>query len=121
MIWTAWNNGKHHASGAGYGFKIAVADRDRHFQRGWDTVSVALPQSSGAPLAVEVNIAKDSFWREECREVIHQGIGRWLGSSGYAPWPWGSPPQFEVEPAGDRRFVVRRCVQPSRTVRRTGR
>jgi hypothetical protein len=71
MIWTAWNNGKHHASGAGYGFKIAVADRDRHFQRGWDTVSVELPQSGGGPLAVEVNIAKDSFWSEECREVIH--------------------------------------------------
>src|SRR5262245_491881 len=24
MIWTAWNNGAHHSSGAAYGFKIAT-------------------------------------------------------------------------------------------------
>ena len=113
MIWTAWNNGRHHTSGAGYGFKVAATDRDRHFQRDWDTVIVELPEASGL-VAVEVNIAKDSFWSEECREVIHQAIGRWLRSSGYAPWPQGSPPQFEVEPKGVRRFVVRRRVQPNR-------
>ncbi len=31
MIVTAWNNGRHHASGAGYGLKVAIADRDRYF------------------------------------------------------------------------------------------
>ncbi len=113
MIWTAWNKGEHHTSGAGYGFKITAVDRDRHFQRQWDGVTVELPQGSGV-LAVEVNIAKDSFWGEQCREVIHQEIGRWLRDSGHAPWPRGSPPQFEVEPDGDQRFVVRRCVQPIR-------
>lgn len=109
MIWTAWNNGGHHASGAGYGFKVAADDRDRHFRRDWDTVIVELPEGSGV-VAVEVNIAKDSFWGEECREVIDQTIGRWLRSSNHAPWPHGSPPRFEVEPTGDRRFVVRRRV-----------
>lgn len=86
MIWTAWNNGRHHTSGAGYGFKIVAADRDRHFKRAWDTATVELPQASGV-LAGALNTAKDSFWSEPCREVIHQAIGRWFRGSGYAPWP----------------------------------
>lgn len=107
MIWTAWNNGSHHTTGAGYGFKIAAADRDRHFQREWDSVIVELLQTSGV-LTVEVNIGKQSFWGEQCREVIHQDIGRWLRDSGHAPWPPGSPPRFEVEPLGSRRFTLKR-------------
>ena len=42
---TAWNNGKWHASSAGYGLKVSVADRDRFFRRDWRTV---FPSSSRA-------------------------------------------------------------------------
>jgi hypothetical protein len=43
VIWTAWINGDHHASGSGYGFKIDAADRDRNFNRKWREVAVELP------------------------------------------------------------------------------
>jgi hypothetical protein len=105
MMWTAWNNGAYHATGAGYGFKIDAADRDRHFQTEWTTVSLELPRAS-EPLTVEVNIDKQSFWGTSCREVISQSIGRWLIDEGYAPWPKGSPPKFLVEPSGARRFRI---------------
>ena len=104
MIWTAWNNGAHHASGAGYGFKIDVTDRDRYFQENWDTVSIELPRAPER--FVKVNIHKQSFWGPSCREVISQGIGRWLIAEGHAPWPKGAPPKFEVQPAGERMFVL---------------
>jgi hypothetical protein len=43
MEWTAWNNGSFHSSGAGYGFKVPIDDRDRFFERSWGSVVVELP------------------------------------------------------------------------------
>jgi hypothetical protein len=42
MIVTAWNNEKYLASGAGYGLKISVADRDKCFRREWRSVFILL-------------------------------------------------------------------------------
>ncbi len=109
MIWTAWNNGSHHRSGAGYGFKVDAADRDRHFKRDWTTVIIELPGNSGTT-AAEVKVAKKSFWGAQCRELISQDIGVWLIAEGHAPWTAGSPPKFEVEASGVRRFVVKQRV-----------
>jgi hypothetical protein len=33
MIVTAYNNGQHHPSGAGYGLRLSVKDRDKYFKR----------------------------------------------------------------------------------------
>ncbi len=105
MIVTAWNNGAHHDSGAGYGLKIRVEDRDRFFQRQWDTVFIEL---EGEQEAVEVNVNKDSFWGPRCRELINHRIGPWLRRNGYAPWPQGQPPSFLLEPVRGNRFSVHR-------------
>jgi hypothetical protein len=35
MIVTAWNNGKYHKTGAGYGFKVSIEDRDKYFKKDW--------------------------------------------------------------------------------------
>lgn len=102
MRWTAWNNGSHATSGAGYGLKVPASDRDQRFDRRWKTVVVELPDGN----EVEVNVAKASFW-STCRELIHRDIGRWLRASGRAPWQSGSPPSVSVEVAGARRFRVR--------------
>lgn len=37
---TAWNSGKHLESGAGYGFKLSIEDRDTFFDKDWTTVFV---------------------------------------------------------------------------------
>lgn len=103
MIVTAWNNGAHARSGAGYGFKISIEDRDAHFQPDWDVI---LLEMDGETQLVEVNIDKTSFWDETCRELIHVKIGRWLRSQGLAPWPKGNPPKFILEPIGENRFKV---------------
>lgn len=68
----AWNNGQHHASGAGYGFKVARTDRDRFFETSWESVILVLPNG----IEIDVNIAKDSFWSDSCRELISKGIGQ---------------------------------------------
>ena len=104
MIVTAWNNSRHHESGAGYGLKVSVEDRDRFFHRHWDTVLLEL-EGRGTPVAVNIN--KDSFWGPMCRELISREIGRWLRENGYSPWPKGRPPKFVMEPLGGNRFVVR--------------
>lgn len=101
MLATAWNNGAHHASGAGYGLKISKADRDRYFSNAWREVLVSLPGHKG-PVAVELSPA---FWRN-CTELRHQEIGRWLRANGYVPWPKGRPPKFNLQPIGEQRFVV---------------
>jgi len=100
---TAWNNGKHHRTGAGYGLKLAASDRDRYFHRSWKTVFVHFPDGEEA----EVNTAKASFWNESCRELISQKIGQWLIETRKAPWPAGAPPKFELIPQRARNFKLR--------------
>lgn len=100
---TAWNNGKHHRSGAGYGLKISAADRDRHFKKTWASVVVELPNGVKAI----INTDKQSFWSEACRELISKEIGAWLRLSGLAPWPSGAPPAFGLDPTDERHFVLK--------------
>ena len=103
MIVTVWNNGRHHESGAGYGIKIRVEDRDCFFNSTWKTVILEL---EGYSYPVEVNIDKPSFWNISCRELIAKDIGVWLQQSGLAPWPKGEPPKLEMAFMKDNRFQV---------------
>lgn len=103
---SAWNNGQHRESGAGYGLKIPIAERDKYFERTWKFVTLQLPMSSGL-IEVRVNIDKPSFWNETCHEVISKELGAWLRSAGHAPWPRGRPPKFLAEPSGEQRFLIR--------------
>ena len=95
MEWTAWNNGNHSKTGAGYGFKVIKKDRDNHFVRRWKIVTVELPVPNGYR-NVRINIDKDSFWSSACRELISKEIGQWLQLQGLAPWPKNLPPKFQV-------------------------
>ncbi len=101
MIVTAWNSGKHFESGAGYGLKLSIEDRDAFFDKSWETVFLELPNKGEA---IEINIAKPSFWNKTCRELISQEIGLWLRSEGLAPWVKGKPPKFDLAPIGEGRF-----------------
>ncbi len=101
MTVTAWNSGKHFESGAGYGLKLSIEDRDAFFDKSWETVFLGLPNRSEA---IEINIAKPSFWNMTCRELISQDIGLWLRSEGLAPWTKGKPPKFELVSTGEKSF-----------------
>jgi hypothetical protein len=105
MVWSAWNNGAHRDTGAGYGFKVPIPDRDRHFRPEWKTVQLELPSASASSLH-EINVSKKSFWSDTCHELISRDIGRWLIAQGLAPWPKGTPPRFLVESVGDRSFRI---------------
>jgi hypothetical protein len=89
----AWNNGSHHPTGGGYGLKISAADRDVHFERGWGSVELFLPDSNRP---VRVNIDKESLWNDECRDLIHRDTGLWLIRNGMAPRPDREPPRFTL-------------------------
>ena len=103
MIATAWNNGEHKKSVAGYGLKIAASDRDKYFDKSWKTVIIHLPNGE----EVEVNTDKASFWNQSCRELIDKKIGQWLIETGNAPWLKGRPPKFELIPQRERYFELR--------------
>ena len=107
MIVTAWNNGLHRKTGAGYGLKIEVSDRDRYFKESWKTVFIHLPNGRIA----EVNTDKPSFWNDSCndscRELIKHEIGKWLIEIGEVPWSPGAPPKFKLCPLQARHFGVK--------------
>ena len=94
---TAWNNGSHLKSGAGYGLKVDIRDRDTYFDPGIESVALQLPNGK----EITVNTAKASFWSETCRELIHNEIGQWFIENGYAPWPKGRPPKFDLSRVGN--------------------
>jgi hypothetical protein len=99
-----WSNGSPQASGAGYGLRIAAADRDRFFEPEWRSVDIEL----GTDEVVVVPLS-DSFWRE-CTELRSAALGRWLLRHGLAPWPVGAPPRLRIEPLSGNRF---RLEQPA--------
>ena len=103
---TAWNNGDWRDTGAGYGLKISAEDRDRHFERDWDTVTLRLVGERTSRLA-EANVAKASFWGAQCRELIKLEIGRWLIENGFRRWPRNAPPRFRMRLIDRREFEVR--------------
>ena len=105
---SAWNNGKHHETGAGYGLKISISGRDRYFKKEWKSVTFKLPGVSGFT-EVALNIDKPSFWNKTCHEVINKEIGVWLRSNNLAPWPSGRPPRFLAEPSGAQSFILQRA------------
>ena len=102
MIVTAWNNGKHHRSGAGYGFKLRAEDRDQEINKSWKTITVQLPNGT----KVVSNIDKDSFWSNTCREIINADFGQWLIASKHVPWPKGQPPKFQLKKVSGRNFKL---------------
>jgi hypothetical protein len=102
---TAWNNGKHSQTGAGYGVKLSIQDRDHAFDRRWDAVTIELEDGP----SVHVNVAKRSFWSESCRELIHAEIGMWMLDKGLAPWPRGNPPKMQLISSGKATFKLCCC------------
>lgn len=94
MIVTAWKSSKHNKTGAGYGLKVTLKDRDRYFKREWKSAVLYLADPD---VAVEVNVDKPSFWNTTCHELICKDIGVWLLGNGFAPWPKGKPPKFVLK------------------------
>ena len=85
----AWNNGAYSIDGNGYGLKIIMLYRDAFLRREWKNVCLNL---EGETEPVEINIDKDSFWNNTCRELISVRIGRWLIKNGLMLWRKGYPP-----------------------------
>ena len=100
---TAWNNGKHHKTGAGYGIKIDENDRDIFFNREWDYVILYL---EGEKKPGKANIRKKSFWSPTCREMISKEIGAWLIENEKAPWAKGQPPKLIMTHINGNQFKV---------------
>jgi hypothetical protein len=84
FIAKTWNNGHRHASGAGYGIKITMQDREQFFNRSWQTVKLHL--SGNINPIEEVNVDKPSFWNRTCGELISQEIGLCLQRNNAATW-----------------------------------
>lgn len=103
MIITAWNNGEHHPTGAGYGLKIEVKDRDKYFKKECKNIILEL---QGKKESVTVNIDKTSFWNVTCGELINKRIGSWLRKNGKAPWQKGCPPKLKMEQIDNNTFKV---------------
>jgi hypothetical protein len=97
---TAWNNGSHSATGAGYGLRISRQDRDRFFDPQWQEVVFDLGGEAEATTALS-----ESFWRS-CSELRSADIGRWLLRHDLAPWPRGRPPVVTVTHIEGNRFLA---------------
>ena len=55
---------------------------------------------------VDVSLS-EKFWTT-CPELRSVVIGRWMLNQGIIPWSKGKPPEFDLEPIGDRRFRLAR-------------
>jgi hypothetical protein len=96
---SGWSKGSaNNRTGAGYGVRIPYDDRDRYFQRSWGSVEVVLDDGR----IVDISLS-EKFWTT-CPELRSSMIGRWMLDLGVIPWAKGKPPEFDLEPIGDRRF-----------------
>ena len=100
---TAWNNGSHLLTGAGYGLKVDINDRDKYFRKSWTNVFLEL---EGEEERILVNVDKSSFWSATCGELISKDIGVWLIKNKKAPWPNGYPVKMRMDCIDDNRFNI---------------
>jgi hypothetical protein len=96
-----WSNGRPLPSGAGYGLRISVSDRDRFFRPNWNTVSLEV--EGGGKIVGRLSA---SFWKT-CTELRSAEIGRWLLRQRLAPWQKGAPPSVEIDHVDGNRFRLR--------------
>ena len=105
MIVKAWKNGKHRQIGTSYGLKVAIPDRNEFFRESWDYIILDL---EGVAEPVQVNIEKNSFWSDNCHELIHERIREWLWANGLAPWKHWHPPEMTLTHIADNHFSLRK-------------
>ena len=87
-------------NGSGYfGIRISHADRDRFFDRSWSSVTL---ETESGPLEASLS---PSFWRN-CSELRGKQIVQWLRGKGFAPWPRGNPPHFDLQPLSAGQFKL---------------
>jgi hypothetical protein len=98
-----WNNGSRHSSGAGYGIKLSLLDREANFSPDWGIVLLFL---EGNDHPIEVNVAKRSFWSKKCGELIHKEIGLWFQQKGISSWDKGKPYNVYLYHLKDNQFKV---------------
>ena len=71
---------------------------DRYFQKNRDSVEVEFDDGKVCGVSLP-----EKFWTT-CPELKSAVIGRWMLDLGVIPWAKGKPPEFDLEPIGDRRF-----------------
>jgi hypothetical protein len=89
---TGWDNGNE-----SYGVSVGRQNRDSHFNRSWSFIAVEMDQQF-----LEFPLT-GGFWRG-CPEFRGARIGAWFRAKGFAPWPKGKPPKFELISLGENRF-----------------
>lgn len=100
IIVSGWSNGSpNNETGAGYGIRISKEDRDEYFNRDWEFVEIELDDD-----IVKVRLS-NSFWKG-CTELRSSKIGKWMLEKGFAPWPKGNPPKFELVQVSGKRFKL---------------
>ena len=84
-----------------YAIRISPSDRDAHFKRSWDSVTLELEGAGEVRVTVS-----DSFW-SGCTELRSAQIDKWMRRHGFVDWPYREPPRFDLEPMGDAAFKLR--------------
>jgi hypothetical protein len=100
MTVKAWTNGRRHRTGAGYGIRIARADRDIFFKPIPSIVIIDLPNGKRIQRP-----PSDSF-SDGCIEIRDKEIGKWLISRGHATWPYRQPPAFSMIQVKSNHFQI---------------
>lgn len=99
-----YNNGKHEKNGNGYGIKINISDRDKFFKKKYKFIRLKL---EGLRDEIKVNTDKPTFWNENCRELLHNEIGKWLIMNKMAPWKFRNPPKLKILHLEDNHFEIK--------------
>ena len=103
---TAWTNGSPTSSGAGYGLRLAMNDRDHYFLPSWDHIIINLGEHQETVVRLSA-----SFWAN-CTELRSAAVGRWLLDEHLAPWPKGDPPGLLLQYDGGNKFPSVEDVLP---------
>lgn len=103
MIVKTWSNGRFNTNRAGYGIRIPIESRDKHFNKSWKYVTLEIADKS-----VDIEL-RATFWTT-CSELRSKLIGEFLIKNNMGTWEKGHPHELQLEVVKSNIFALRKLV-----------
>ncbi|MBI5538526.1 MAG: hypothetical protein HY951_00570 [Bacteroidia bacterium] len=104
---SAWNNGQHHESGAGYGIYVLKKDRKFILDKNINFISIKIDGKEEFKASISNSFKRIGKIRKiMCGEIRKIEIGIWFKELNLLHWEKNNPPKFDLTHIKGNEFTL---------------